>query len=63
MTALSCRAPDPGARRPPARRQVLRTAYTLRMRTPDEVRPALPDWGPLPQGPSYAEFQDFPAGG
>lgn len=42
--------------------QVLRDAYGLRMRTPDPLLPASPDWQPLPKAAAYADFKDYPAG-
>lgn len=41
--------------------RVLRVAYELRLRTPPEVRPALPDWDPLPATGNYTDFKDYPA--
>lgn len=41
--------------------RVLRAAYELRLRTPDPVRPASPDWDPLPASGGYTEFTEYPA--
>lgn len=43
--------------------QVLRTAYLLRQRTPAELVPVPAEWQPLPQGPTYTDFKDFPQSG
>ncbi|KAG2434986.1 hypothetical protein HYH02_011985 [Chlamydomonas schloesseri] len=40
--------------------KVLRTAYLLRERTPAELRPVPAEWQPLPPGPTYTDFKDFP---
>ncbi|KXZ54196.1 hypothetical protein GPECTOR_5g290 [Gonium pectorale] len=41
---------------------VMQAAYQLRSRTPEELRPVPSDWRPLPAGPTYTEFTDFPKG-
>ncbi len=41
---------------------MLRTAYLLRQRTPTELAPVPAEWQPLPQGPTYTDFKDFPQG-
>ncbi|EFJ44153.1 hypothetical protein VOLCADRAFT_95633 [Volvox carteri f. nagariensis] len=42
--------------------EILKVAYLLRDRTPEQLRPVPNEWQPLPQGPTYVEFKDFPAG-
>ncbi|GIL69947.1 hypothetical protein Vretifemale_791, partial [Volvox reticuliferus] len=42
--------------------EILKVAYLLRNRTPEALRPSSSEWQPLPQGPTYTEFKEFPAG-
>ncbi|GIL59135.1 hypothetical protein Vafri_14052 [Volvox africanus] len=42
--------------------EILKVAYLLRNRTPEALRPTSSEWQPLPQGPTYTEFKEFPAG-
>ncbi|GLI62440.1 hypothetical protein VaNZ11_005061, partial [Volvox africanus] len=42
--------------------EILKVAHLLRNRTPEALRPTSSEWQPLPQGPTYTEFKEFPAG-
>lgn len=42
---------------------MVRLAYQLRLVTPDELRPATPEWAPLPKTGTYTAFTQYPAAG
>ncbi|KAF5832682.1 hypothetical protein DUNSADRAFT_11363, partial [Dunaliella salina] len=43
--------------------KVIRSAYQLRLSTPDSLRPATAEWAPLPKTGTYTDFTQYPSAG